>query len=110
MRGLRVDDQRVPAKLGNADRERDPGAQRRLVKQHRHRARAGERLPGEPVCPELGRNRNYLALFGRRQVVVADEVPDSPPNRAGRRAYHDTSWPPTPTPPPSIIPATPPST
>ena len=37
MRGLRVDDQRQPAKLGDADVEGDAGAQRRLVEQDRDR-------------------------------------------------------------------------
>src|SRR5215469_13868037 len=89
MRGLRVDDQRVPAELGNADRERDPRAQRRLVKQHCHRAWAGQRLPGEPVCLQLGSDRQHLGLFGRRQVVIAGEVPDCAADWAG----HDASWP-----------------
>ena len=38
------DDQRAAAEIGDADREADPGARRRLVEDHRDGLRAGERL------------------------------------------------------------------
>ncbi len=70
-----VDDQRVAAQLGDAGRERHPGAQRRLVEDDGDGARPGQRLVREPVGLEPGGQRQHLGLLGRGQVVVAQEVP-----------------------------------
>ena len=81
-----VDDQRVTAELGDADREGDPGPQRRLVEQHGDRPRAGQRLVPEPVLLHLIGQVEDRGLLGGGQVVVAQEVPGHqlPPGRGWR--------------------------
>ena len=73
--GPAVDDDGVPAELGDAHLEGEPGASGVLVEDHRHPARPFERPPAQRVLLQLGRQREHLGLFGRRQVVVAQEVP-----------------------------------
>lgn len=51
------------------------GAQRRLVEQHGHALRAGERLAERAVVAEREADLEDLALLGGREVVVAQEVP-----------------------------------
>jgi hypothetical protein len=78
VRGLRVDDHRVPAELGDADLERDPGAQRRLLEDDRDRP-APQRLAVDRCEVEDG------GLLHRAEVVVAQEVRRHgvPPARRG---------------------------
>src|SRR3954470_19199321 len=73
-----VDDQRVAAELGHADRERDPGARRGLVEQHGHGTGAGQRhgaLRRVPRLLQRGGQRQPRRLFGGGEVVVLEEVP-----------------------------------
>ena len=69
------DDQRAAAEVGDPDGERDAGAGRRLVEDHRDRLRAGERLGAEAVALELVGQLEDLGLLGGGDVVVAQEVP-----------------------------------
>jgi hypothetical protein len=70
-----VDDDGVPAELGDAHLEGEPGAGGVLLEDHRHPARALQRPPGKRGGLELGGQRQHLGLLGRVQVVVAQEVP-----------------------------------
>ena len=76
-----VDDQRVAAELGDADREGHPGAGRRLVEQHGDRRgtpSAASGIGASAVCRvrlERGGQRQHLGLLGRAEVVVLEEVP-----------------------------------
>ena len=73
MRGLRVDDQRQPAQLGDADLEGDPGAQRRLVEQDRR----------PPAGPPAAGSRTGLASSRRRGPAPRPARPGPGRRRAG---------------------------
>ena len=75
LRGLRVDDQRYAAEIGDADGERDPGPGGGLVEDHRDGLRPGQRLVPEPVGDHLLGQRQDLVLLDRAEVVVPQEVP-----------------------------------
>ena len=68
------DDQRAAAEVGDADREADPRAGRRLVEDHRDRLRPGERRAPPAVGLDLLGEVEDLGLLGLGQVVVAEEV------------------------------------
>ena len=70
-----VDHDGVPAELGDADLEREPGAGGVLVEDDGHAARAFERAAAERGLLQLGGQRQHLGLLVGRQVVVAQEVP-----------------------------------
>jgi hypothetical protein len=71
----RVDLERHATELGDADGERDAGAQARLVEEQGDRLRPGERAEGLTVGLHRLRQVEYLGLFGRGEVIVAQEVP-----------------------------------
>ena len=75
VRGLRVDDERGAAELGDADGERDAGAQRWLVEEDGDGPRARQRAAAEPVLLHRRGQGEHLGLLGRGEVVVAEEVP-----------------------------------
>ena len=70
-----VDDHREAAELGDAGRERQLGAQRRLVEDQRDGPRAAQRLVPMPVGLHRVGEVEHLDQFVGRQVVVAQEVP-----------------------------------
>ena len=69
-----VDDQRVAAKLGNADGEAGTGAGGGLVEQYSDGLRTGERLLVEAVVVELDGKFEHLLLFLMVEVVVTQHV------------------------------------
>ena len=69
-----VDDQRVAAKLGNADGEAGTGAGGGLVEQYGDGLRTGERLLVEAVVVELDGKLEQLLLFLMVEVVVTQHV------------------------------------
>src|SRR5690606_27370946 len=71
---LRVDDDRMPTELGDRDVEGDPGAQRRLVEQDRHRTGSGQRAVRERVALHRLGEVQHPRLFVRAQVVVAQQM------------------------------------
>src|SRR6185503_9643858 len=95
--GLRVDDHRVPAQLGDADLERDSGAQRLLLEDDGHGATPSQwPVRVETVRLEPGGQVEHLGLLGRAEVVVAQEVSghEAPPasRAAGRAARNAAAW------------------
>ena len=68
------DDQRAAAEIGDADREADARARRRLVEDHRDGLRAGERRAPPAVGLDLLGEVEDRGLLGLGQVVVAEEV------------------------------------
>ena len=72
----RVDGERLAAEFGDAARERQLGAQCRLVEDECNGLRSVQRLVAVPVGLHLGGEVEHLREFVRRQVVVAEEVPD----------------------------------
>ena len=72
-----VDDDGVPAELGDADLEREPGAGGVLLEDDGDAARALERAAAERILLQLGGQRQHLGLLVGGQVVVAQEVPRS---------------------------------
>ncbi len=96
----RVDLKRQAAELGDADGERDAGAQARLVEEQGDRLRPGQRAEGLAVRLHRLRQVEDLGLLGRAEVVVAQEVPwhrSRPllvrPGSGWRAAPRRTRWP-----------------
>ena len=75
LRGLRVNQQRMAAKLGNSYRERNSGAGRWLIEQNGHGAGPGEGPVPEAVRLHRGGQVEHLGLLGGAEVVIAQEVP-----------------------------------
>src|SRR5699024_4180780 len=74
LREVAVDDHRVPPELGDAGREGELGAQRRLVEDDRHRPWPGQGLLRVAVRLERGREVEHLGLLRGGEVVVGEEV------------------------------------
>src|SRR5690606_21238072 len=72
--GLAVDDEGVAAEFGDPSLEGHPGAQARLVEDHRDRTRSGERPMSVRVGLHLGGEVEHPRLLLRAQVVVAEKV------------------------------------
>ncbi|CFE83695.1 Uncharacterised protein [Mycobacterium tuberculosis] len=71
-----VDDDGMPAQLRDAQLEGEPGAGGVLVEDDRHPARPLQGTTANRVFLQLGRELEHLGLFGRGQIVVAQEMPD----------------------------------
>ena len=70
-----IDHDGMPAELGDAHLEGEPGAGGVLVEDHCHPPGPLQRPPAKGGRLEFGGQPQYLGLLGRGQVVVAQEVP-----------------------------------
>ena len=66
-----VDDDGVPAELGDTHLEGEPGAGGVLVEDDGHTPGAFQRAAAQRGLLEVGGQRQHLGLLGRRQVVIA---------------------------------------